>query len=133
MEITDLMLNDYVMIHCFDGSDIVIKVTRVEGESDTVYGISKQGSHWANIEDVKPIRITPKILEKNFKNEENIFGYKDYKLNYDFTLENRGERFSLVRKCSNFTFSTFWICDILYVHELQHALKMCWIKKEIEL
>ena len=133
MEITDLMLNDYVMIHCFDGSDIVIKVTRIEGEGGTVYGVSKQGSHWANIEDTRPIPLTPEILEKNFESEGNIFGYKDYKLNQDYTLENRGERFSLVRKCNDFISSTFWVCDILYVHELQHALKLCCVKKEIVL
>lgn len=80
-----------------------------------------------------PIPLTPEILEKNFENEGNIFGYKDYKLNQDFTLENRGGRFSLVRKCNDFTSSTFWICDIIYVHELQNALKLCRIEKEIVL
>lgn len=126
MEITDLMLNDYVMIHCFDGSDIVIKVTRVEGESGTVYGISKQGSHWANIEDVKPIPLTPEILEKNgFVNNEGwdeFVHYSDYPF-IDFTLQVDEDGFCLDLPNAR----------IAYVHELQHALKLFKIKKEIVL
>lgn len=129
MELIDLMIGDLVSIICFDGTDLVIRITGIK--DGIVYGDSADGSHWANIEDVRPIQITPEILD--FENERNIFGYKDYKLNQIYTLENRGETFSLVRKLNDFLSSTFWICDILYVHELQHALKLFKIKKEIVL
>ena len=55
METSDLMIGNYVLIHCFDGTDLVIRVTCIK--DGIVYGDSADGSHWANIEDVRPIPI----------------------------------------------------------------------------
>lgn len=125
MEITDLMLNDYVIIHCFDGSDIVIKVTRIEGEGCTVYGISKKGSHWANIEDVKPIPLTPEILEKNGF-VYNDLPFAQYWEQFGLMLLPYGKGYSI-----NCGLNISMIINS--VHELQHALKLFKIKKEIVL
>ena len=89
----------------------------------------------SNIELLEPIPITPEILEKNgFESVKNIFGFKTYKLNDDFILEDRGEKKCLCRSCYKIQpSSTFWVCNIEHVHELQHVLKLCGISKNIEL
>ena len=82
-----------------------------------------------------PIPLTPENLEKNgFESVENIFGLKTYKLNNGFILEDRGDRKCLCRSCHKMQpSSTFWICDIEYVHELQQAMRLCKINRNIEL
>lgn len=138
MEITNLMLNDYVMIHCFDGSDIVIKVTEIEGEGGTVYGVSKKGSHWSNIEDVRPIPFTPEILGKNgfvLKSDGWLWCKEEgiNEQNYIFIQFRKGcDEIRLVEL--NFVNKVLAKYEqIHYVHELQHALKLFKIKKEIVL
>lgn len=74
-----------------------------------------------------PIPLTPEILEKN--------GFtKDLDLDnvhYWFTLIDEHIRFSILHVRNVFQ----WLgpLDFKYVHELQHALRLCGIKKEIEL
>ena len=138
MKVNDLMNGIYVYFNCFDGSKIIVKVT---GFNDNiVYGNSKHGSHWANINEVEPIPLTTDILKligfnksvpppgihakcyevenKEEKYHLTIADYNKYKrllLNVDFEDA----------ECFNIK------CD--YVHRLQLALKMCGIKKEINL
>jgi hypothetical protein len=114
MRATDLMIGDWVKC-----GRRYMKVTQLAEDMDC--------------DDIDPIIITPEILEKNFESESNIFGLQTYKLNENFNLENRGERFCLVRKCRAYYTSTFWICDLVHLHQLQHALKLCGIEKEIKL
>ena len=85
------------------------------------------------VEYLEPIPLTPEILEKNFEIESNIFGLQTFKLNENFKLENRGDRFCLVRKCRYYYPSTFWICDLVYLHQLQHVLRFCGISIKIKL
>ena len=48
----ELKVGMRVSFNCFDGSEIIVKITRIE--NDTVYGISDIGSyHWCNIKDVE--------------------------------------------------------------------------------
>lgn len=84
--------------------------------------------------DISEIPITPEILEKNtFESNKNLFGLCNYELSESYILENRGDRFCLSRIMAGHKYSTFWICDIHYVHELQHCLKLVGIEKEITL
>ena len=75
----------------------------------------------------KPSPLTIEILEKNgFKKE-----LDDDWIHYCYTLINDGTRFSLKYVLSVFQ----WLgpLDFKYVHELQHALKLCGIEKNIVL
>lgn len=85
---------------------------------------------FASLEDITPIPITPEILEKNgwhipkhkiwCQNDDVTF----YMCRYtDGTYEIYADGDS--------EFSNF--CNIRFVHELQHALKLCGIEKTIEL
>lgn len=74
-----------------------------------------------------PIPITMQILEKNgFKKELDDDG-----VHFRYTLITDGISFSLKYVLSVFE----WLgpLDFKYVHELQHVLRLCGIKKEIEL
>lgn len=77
-----------------------------------------------DIDDVEPIPLTPEILEKNGFNIEIAPYTPDWKrciLNPNFFLEDRLKGF--------YHFNGNNLAKIQYVHELQHALKLCGIKK----
>lgn len=100
-----------------------------------------------NCSEIEPIPLTPEILEKNrFRiDEEN-----KWKTRYAFVdnLEKTPQtvvQFSFYEdSCSAFSLFECWtkpyscdgensihICDLKFVHELQHALRLCGIDKEI--
>lgn len=84
-------------------------------------------------DDFTDYPLTPEILEKNgFESDTNMFGLCDYELSESYILENRGDRFCFVKRITGHR-STFHIIDIKCVHELQHALRLCGIEKEIKL
>lgn len=84
--------------------------------------------------NIHPIPLTPEILEKNgFESDTNMFGLCDYELSESYILENRGDRFCFVKRFPGHLHSTFHIIDVKYVHQLQHALRLCGISKDITL
>ena len=85
------------------------------------------------IDKINPIPLTPEILGKNFESDDNNFGYQNYRLNANFIIENRGDRFCLVRIVERYYYATFFVCNINYVHQLQHAIYLLGIDKEIVL
>ena len=132
MKTTDLMIGDWVLAKG--------KPTRVE-DVDESEGINRE---WiAGCEDggcipmekIEPIPLTPEILKKNYGKEMRV-GISDKPC-----WGEMGAIWStMLWKCEN----SFWlevstIADgfvkkhILYVHELQHALRLAGIKKEIVL
>lgn len=136
---SELMLGDWVM----DG-DVAARVTSLtcDGIIETTHSIS-------NIEVVEPIPLTPEILEKN--------GFKQVDMGSiciigEYVWGDKGKRnFTVVRityykglnsgvnlltkietDCSHESgINMVHSCDIEYVHELQHALLLCGIEKEI--
>jgi|GEM_PF-3875313 hypothetical protein len=57
MKENELMTGAFVYFNCFDGSKIVVRVTGFK--DGIVYGDSKNGSHWCNIDKVEPIQLDP--------------------------------------------------------------------------
>lgn len=81
------------------------------------------------IDEIYPIPITPEILEKNgFEADSNnsrmLFHHDNYRLCYYF---NSGNHFSSF----NITNGSLVQKVIVNVHEIQHALKLCGIDKDI--
>lgn len=142
MNTNELMLGDWVAFRQ-DYPD------RVSGISADGYSVNLVNDNWVLADDIRPIPLTQEILEKN--------GFK-----FDgsgtrcmmFLSEPRfadGIRFNLYVGLKNKTIETYaahpvekspnWrksnkvsleVCG-LYVHELQHALRLCRIKNEIVL
>lgn len=142
MKANELTDGIYVYFNCFDGSRVIVKVTGFK--NSVVYGVSEYGAHWCQISKIKPISITTEILKKNgfekVLDEDGIECYHYYNSANDgyikISLYNGGdggwsieivnyEKFddNKIVYNNNFIF--------LKVHQLQHALRLCGIKKEI--
>lgn len=131
MKANELMIGDWLFL----GGDVVVQVTAISADGDDTILVKyqeqgkfgKYGEIVGN-NDVKPIPITSEILEKNGFRQN--WWWKLY--NEEFYLSGGGEcgyRAYTNGDCNkreNF-------CWLKYVHELQHALRLCAIDKEIEL
>ena len=97
------------------------------------------------IEELEPIPLTPEILEKNgfvctqkadeMETAYECWSFHDGLLSIVFEpdvvmleVHNGGENGDAVRTMTYYTDN-----DIMYLHELQHALILCKIEKKIEL
>ena len=88
-------------------------------------------------DNIKPIPITQKLLEKNgFAREENIKLYNHYtgidnrvSLNDNFFCMNSRNMWNV--HVDSEDYCTIATCELTYVHELQHILRLCKIDKAI--
>ena len=89
-----------------------------------------------------PIPLTPEILEKNgFKFESPCINDNKDAWVYEWPHEKPNHTphvFLLMSHHNKARFPNFWICapndpDIVYVHQLQHALRLCGIDIDIKL
>lgn len=104
---------------------------------DTVYVMfDKQKDDWEEIDikDIEPIPLTVEILEKNGLCKDNHGRLNGEYFDED---ENRDLEITVDDKTGEIWWSYNWdeyrIIRLRYVHELQHALKLCEIQKEIVL
>lgn len=125
----ELMLGDWLKYETFDK---IVKVTALYGSMVNTNVVTPLFP-----DDLEPIPITPKILEKNgfeLKADGWLWsteGLEDQ--NYIFIQFRKG--CEGVRNCEiNFIHrAQFTFKQMYFVHELQHALKLCGIPKNIEL
>ena len=140
MKANELLNDIYVYFNCFDGSKIIVKVTGFK--DDIVYGVSEYGTHWCHISKIEPIPLTPEILEKNgFVANKHVYPYPYYeytneedklKVGFAFPQGNRTSyKDPWVYIDSEHVFVEHLPCT--FVHQLQHALRLCGIEKTIKL
>lgn len=100
------------------------------------------GNDEDTIANFEPIPLTPEILEKNdFVSNKNVYPYPYYeyinekdklKIGFAFPQGNRTSyKEPWVYIDSKYVFIEHLPC--IYVHQLQHAMKLCGINKEIVL
>lgn len=153
----ELMAGDWVYMKAHRGFDSqYIKVESIpDPSSDAHYGhigaypISED-MDFRDIEDshLEPIPITPEILEKNgFKKlDDGIWPryvfiadiQKWPQTIIEFTFYGEGVLVETLFKCwtkpeCGDGENSIHICDLKYVHQMQHALRLCGIDKTIEL
>lgn len=134
MKATDLMIGDWVLISVWGCKPFPSKVTSINYNSyqgkDFVDWIDTEDEEEIGMYNVQPISLTPEILEKNG------FRYSD------LPFENFYEGYGLQIHGGNYAdghSNWYIICginvamNVTYVHELQHALKLCGIDKNIVL
>lgn len=129
MKANELMIGDYVTFaDCQnDKYPDIIKIWQINeaGESFASIDGSKALDEIAIDDEIVGIPITPEILKKN--------GF----INGEFYAESLIEDWQILSDCSHLAarHSSGWCLDIQceYVHELQHALRLCGIEKEIVL
>lgn len=140
MKENELMIRDYVIRKNVPNEIfIVVAIDSIKG---IVYldldglGITEK------IENIEPIPITPEILGKNgFVANKHVYPYPYYeyvneedklKIGFAYPQGNRTSyKESWVYIDSEYVFVEHLPCT--YVHELQHALRLCRIDKKIKL
>lgn len=80
------------------------------------------------VHDIEPIPLTPEILEKNglAKDAYGCCFKEDKYMAMEITAEEEGIYWTI-------NYNEYGILKLEYVHQLQHALRLCGINKEIEL
>ena len=127
LSVKSLQIGDYVN---YRGQ--IIKVTSLydKGGSNEV-GWSEKESVWVNADNVEPIPLTAEILEKNeFVLDDEWYIYTEQGINIAVAFRDDNE---FVYDLSILTGSGSVDIHAKYVHELQHAMRLCNINKTIEL
>jgi hypothetical protein len=130
MKASDLMIGDWVV---YNGDVEYIDPIRIEGMDIATDMLITSDREDVGFNGVEPIPLTTEILEKNgFVKDE-----KDDNMYY--------WNWSVIDDCMSYDKETskvrifYVLCGLVfvknvqYVHELQHALRLFEIKKEIEL
>ena len=123
ISVSDLSISDWVEI---DGRPKLISSV-LETPMGGMVRCQKQ-SITAFVEHIFPIPLTPEILEKNgFSHNGNKWYTPEL-----FTLERWSKGWSIVIACTCGDY-VCEVCTIKYVHQLQHALRLAGVDKEINL
>lgn len=127
MKATDLMIGDYVVNTEFGKNDID-KIETLEPRRVWL----EHGRTYVPIEFIEPVPLTTEILEKNGfvkdEKDDNMY-YWNWSVIDDCISYDKETSKVRIFYVSGLTF----VKILQYVHELQHALRLCEIKKEIEL
>lgn len=151
MKTKELMIGDWVNLNF----DVDYKTGESIYTPVQVIGINKDGTVDVNctfdksesmqggwdLKLIEPIPITPEILEKNGfydRSDGFKFNYVIHTNEYQISYYPKTNRFNIYKKgIDPFYDKDKFFCGfkniVKYVHELQHALKLCGIKKEIVL
>lgn len=130
MKAPELMISDFIAVN-----KTPIRIAAL-GTAKAGFLDARGEMFYHYYDNIEPIPLTAEILEKNgfkkkkYSNLETLF-YGEFK-NYDFIYVRSfgcpefeiGNSFDEEGELQEFT-------TIKYVHELQHALKLCGIEKEI--
>lgn len=140
MKAKELMVGDYVLVR---PSMMPIQVAAIH-KKKVAYHATGDRLTWVRDGLIEPIPITPEILEKNgFKmkqkegesNFEYVAAGERYIIEFLFFRETIYNVSTLLECELGFSGGLDRIhkCNVRFVHELQHALRLCGIEKEIVL
>ena len=128
MKANELMVGDYVTFSDMeDGTFVKIKIANISKNGDLAVCIDGEVTvdgeeilDVIGIEDVVGILLTPEILERN--------GWHFDEICSEWYIEKGPNLFGACPKLCIFDG-----VSVSFVHELQHALRLCGTEKEIEL
>lgn len=127
MKVTDLMLNDLVLYR-----DKVAKVIAITANGEVSLLVDGHiVARFVYAEELSPIPITPEILAKNGLSKLVTYGTEKWVCD-KFRL-NEYDNKGVWRFCAYTNRNEDSVIYIRYVHDLQRALKLCGIEKEITL
>jgi len=126
MKLENLMVGDWVNV--YDIPKQIEGIRKFWNGDEVVYYDGDNGNF---IENVTPIPLTSEILEKNgFEGVVYLWiNVGDEKVLEYYPFEHRLSLYYTEEKSQELLFR----CQCFSVHEFQHALKLCRIKKEIVL
>lgn len=121
MKASELMIGDYVLVK---PSKMIIKIVAVQYKKVAYYSYTNR-LIWVGEGLLEPIPLTSEILKKN--------GFEEWDGWYVYSIDNvaveiawAGTILEIGGECSNLELPT-----VIYVYQLQHALRLCGIDKEI--
>ena len=128
MKANELMVGDLVLL--FGETP-----ARVDAIGDTeVYVYEKERGDWhVGYEHIKPIPLTDEILQKNGFDcsdpEVKQYHFTECGERYHFSLR---QMYNRKKEKDGYSFYAFNVLSlVIYVHELQHAFRICGIDKKI--
>ena len=144
METKDLMIGNWIL---HEGEPYQIRQLGIFGENRdgedypaVCVGKPKGIGLIVEINEIKPIPVTKEILEKNgFVANKHVYPYPYYEYENEKGKLKIGFAFPQGNKTS---YKEPWVCidseyvfiehlPCIYVHQLQHVLRLCKIEKEI--
>ena len=125
MKANELMIGDWVLDKAV--SDKPVQVLQINDK----YVHYKHGTDYmsAGVELLEPIPLTPEILEKNGFHKE--WDEDIILMVCDTIIVEIGDRYKLYKDGKMYLRRV--LSPLYYVHQLQHALRLCGIDKTIEL
>ena len=135
IKISDLSIGDWVRVDDFD-KFLIKRVSAIDGTRNQI-GIIKNnrgGIYWYYEDEIEPIPLTPEILEKNGFVKKNYDNGKMWDWWCDNVLVRKYAdediyRFIVVFNSKHYT--TMMVVG-KHTHQLQHALRLAGVEKEIE-
>ena len=124
MKASDLMIGDYVTV---TPSGMLIQVAAAHKRKVAYHACTDKLS-WVREGLLRPIPLTREILEKNGMKFRTNVGWFAEDEEYFLEISTKGE--NVYWTINDWEYS---ILKLNYVHELQHALRLCEIEKEIVL
>ena len=144
MKANELMIGDYISVKL---SGMLIKVAAVHHKKAAYHAVVNK-LFWVRESLLEPIPLTLEILEKNGfeKSYSSILTADGYKKLPQYKYKNMTQVQDICRNLITISYSDLeggvydiqcgissHIYDLKYVHQLQHALRLCGINKNIEL
>lgn len=135
MDAKDIMLGDWLRLrykHHETGEEIVkdFQVTQLRKMTCSTYAWSEEDGNMGKVENLEPIPLTPEILEKNGNSHNHLWFRIE---GCHFSLYKSPDGSYSVEFFDDLEMCYFEVLTIRFVHELQHALRLCGIDKEIVL
>ena len=134
MKATDLMVGDWVLIN--DAPHKIQAIDNIDAEiqaDDELYYIGEDRYH--SEDKVEGVPLTPEILEKNgwiqckYETCKSLYEYKGLHLRHTMIKRSNGRWVAnvdgIVEKFPDEYTHSFLRINVFYVHELQHALRLC--------
>lgn len=134
IKISELSIGDWVVFNRIDG--IWISAPLFDKANARITGVYRGAEVWLEVEGnrqfqaiplsaIEPIPLTPEILEKNGF-EDNCGTWYNSEARMEFEQYKDGW-------CRTINCGEYSVYFIKYVHQLQHALRLAGVGKEIEL
>lgn len=130
MKANELMVGDYIYVK--RGYDNHLTLESIKGilqDEKEAYPIKITTGETISLEDIVPIPLTPEILEKNGFHKE--WDEDIILMVCDTIIVEIGDKYKLYKDGKMYLRRV--LAPLYYVHQIQHALRLCGIEKEIVL
>ena len=120
MKANELMIGDWVLF--------ATRLTKINGIAEGGFSVNLEREGWQSISAIEPIPLTAEILEKNGFEKDPESGELIWTDDDVTEVVWVGTILTIRGEYANAEFAT-----CMFVHQLQHALRLCGIEKELEL